>query len=42
MTNHVLLSTQEEIEEACKRIMSDVSSQGGGDVGELKCIPLYR
>lgn len=36
----LFLTGQEEIEEACKRIKREIDNLGG-EVGELKCIPLY-
>jgi len=36
----LFLTGQEEIDEACKRIGREVDNLGG-DVGDLKCIPLY-
>lgn len=36
----LFLTGQEEIEEACKRIQREVDNLGG-EIGELRCIPLY-
>ncbi|CAB3989131.1 pre-mRNA-splicing factor ATP-dependent RNA helicase DHX15 isoform X2, partial [Paramuricea clavata] len=36
----LFLTGQEEIEEACKRMRKEMDNLGG-EVGELKCIPLY-
>lgn len=36
----ILFDSQEEIDEACKKIQKDIDNMGQ-EIGEIKCIPLY-